>query len=168
MANDYGPLARTALQVATAEGWCTQDSFAAFLSAKLRHGACSRAQVASWETGREHMPVDVLGHLCAHTGHGQELLTLLAGPLDLLVIPKASGAGDEDLLRRGCRANSHVAAILEHLQAERDENGDGGANVTPDERRRRLALIQRAEQELAAMRVATEGGLRSRHLVVSQ
>mgnify|MGYP001565453477 CR=1 FL=1 len=155
--NEYGPRGRTAIQVATSSGWCTQDSLAAFISARLRQGTVSRAMVASWESGREHMPVDVLVLLCQHVPeHAQELLQLLAQPLDLVVVERAPGDAAGDTLGQGCRTIAHVAAVLEHLAAERDLQGDGGLAITGAELASRLLLIRRAERELATMRVATE------------
>jgi hypothetical protein len=80
MCRNYGPNARTALQVAIRRGWCKQESFTDFLNAAL-HAADSepitRATVANWSSGRENMPADAVLLLAEHCGaHAVDVINL--------------------------------------------------------------------------------------------
>ncbi len=159
MPRSYGPVGRTALQVACARRWCTQDSFSAYLSGVL-DDRVTRDTVANWSVGREHVPVDVLVHLARHTGQGRDVLQLVAEELGLVVVdrPRGSSHGDEVLVV-GSRAAGRVGLLVEHLGGERDEASDGGAARTRAELEERLRLIGDAEQHLAQLRAQTEADL---------
>lgn len=154
-ANDYGPAGRTALQVATASGWCTQESFAAYLSAVLRHPV-SRGQVANWASGRDHVPADILVHLARHTGRPMEVMQVLLGEVDLLAVerPRGVAAGGEVVVLAASTAG-RVGRLVEHVVLEADEGSDGGRARTPAELRARLSLIHGAQVELAQLHAET-------------
>lgn len=158
---DYGPMSRTLLQVATSRGWCTQESLAAYLTAQLRGPeSVSRATVASWECGREHVPGDVVLHLAKHTGRSVELMQVLVEGLGLLVVPRpASVASPDDVLVVASRASGRLGRLLEHLVGERSASSDGGSELTEAELQERLELVGGAEGQLAQIRATTEGQL---------
>lgn len=81
---DYGSQARTVIQYALTRRWCTQESYACYLSACCGESV-DRSLVAQWATGATHPPGDALLRLMEHVGpeHGAELADVYLRGADL-------------------------------------------------------------------------------------
>ena len=166
MPRSYGHSGRNLIQLATTAGWCTQDSLTAFVNAALRRTGqepITRALVASWETGRENMPADVVPLLLRHVApHGVELLSALAAesvPEALVVERPAELAEGEAPLVLAAGANGAIAGLVSAIVGEEHPDSDGGKARTPGELTKRLRRIEDAESAVARLRASTEAEL---------
>lgn len=166
MPRTYGHTGRNLLQLATAAGWCTQDSLTAYINAQLRRTGqepISRALVASWETGRENMAADVLPLLLAHVApHGVELLAALAGEAvpEALVVERPQDLADgEAPLVLAAGANGAIASLVSAIVGEEHPDSDGGRARTAGELTQRMRRIEDAESAVARLRARTEAEL---------
>lgn len=160
MPRSYGPLGRTALQIAFSARWASQESFAAYLTAQLREPV-SRAQIGNWATGRDHVPADAVVQLARHCPEQRrEILQVLADELDLLVVERPSGLADgEAPLVLAAHGAGAVGRLVEAVAEEVTPDSPGGGRRTAEELRRRLDLIADAETQIARLRAETEAAL---------
>ncbi len=160
MPRSYGPIGRTALQVAFAQRWASQESFAAFVSAELREQV-SRAQVANWASGRDHCPADVVVLLAKHCADQRRaILQVLADELDLLVVERPTGLPDgEAPLVLAAHGAGAVGRLVEAVASEVAPHSPGGPARTAGELLERLDLIADAETQIARLRTETEASI---------
>jgi hypothetical protein len=169
MPRTYGHTARNLLQIATASGWCTQESFTLYVNAHLsRTGQepITRALVGSWETGRENMPGDAIGLLVKHVApHGRELLAALAAEVEPTVLvverPKGLAEGEQPVVLAGGAAGA-AGLLVQHIIGEEHPESEGGREHTPGELAQRMRRIEDLESLVARLRAETDEALRAK------
>lgn len=138
---DYGCQSRTVLQVASAAGYCTQESFAAFIEARTGD-RLHRTQVTHWAAGTCHLPADALLLLFEHVAHPDQVQHLvqvwLAGltfdgrapVVSMEPVDQPGGDLVHEVLDLGAALGRLQARVSEALHPR----GSGGARITREER----------------------------------
>lgn len=138
----YGTASKTVLQVACASGYCTHESIAAWISARIGE-AITPSMVAQWAAGLAHPPGDVILLVLEHVAVPEQVQHLVqvwlagitfSGRIPVLLLePQERPGGDvvQEVLAVGSALGRVQARVAEAMHPR----SPGGRRLTPDEQR---------------------------------